>query len=70
MNGELITADELGKRLRVQPATIRLWTREGIVPAVRITGKVIRYDALEVVAALRQRASQANDARGHQTAMQ
>lgn len=68
MNDELITAEELGKRLRIRPATIRLWTRDGIVPAIRITGKVIRYDAVEVVAALRLRANQAIDARAHQDA--
>ena len=57
-NDELLTAAELGARLRVRPATIRLWTRDGIVPAVRITGKIIRYDVTEVVAALRQRSQQ------------
>lgn len=51
---ELVTANELATRLRVRPATIRLWTREGIVPAIRITGKIIRYDPAEVIETLRR----------------
>ena len=58
MTSELITAAEIGERLRVRPETIRLWTLDGIIPAVRITGKVIRYDVVEVIAALRQRSQQ------------
>ena len=58
MTSELITAAEIGERLRVQPATIRLWTLDGIIPAVRISGKVIRYDVTEVIAALRKRSQQ------------
>lgn len=54
MLSELITSDELAERLRLKPATIRLWTREGVIPAVRVGGKVVRYDFLEVVAALRK----------------
>ena len=58
MTSELITAAEIGERLRVRPATVRLWTQDGIIPAVRITGKVIRYDVIEVITALRQRSKQ------------
>ena len=42
------TAEELAERLRLRPDTIRLWTRQGIIPAIRVTGKVIRYDPAEV----------------------
>jgi len=52
---ELMTATELAKLLRLQPDTIRLWTCEGIIPAIRVTGKVIRYDPAEVELALRER---------------
>lgn len=46
---ELLTADELAERLRVRPATIRLWAREGRIPRIRITGKVIRFDVSAVI---------------------
>ncbi len=46
---ELLTADELAERLRVRPATIRLWAREGRIPRIRISGKVIRFDVSAVI---------------------
>ena len=49
----LLTAEELGQRLRVQPSTIKRWSQEGMIPALRLTGKVIRFDFAEVVQALR-----------------
>ena len=52
---ELITADELAERLRVRPGTIRRWTCEGIIPAVRISRKVIRYNPTHVVTTLGDR---------------
>ena len=52
---QLLTANELADLLRLRPDTIRLWTRESIIPAIRITGKVIRYDPVEVERALRDR---------------
>ena len=55
---ELLTADELAKRLRVRPDTVRLWTRERMIPAIRVTAKVIRYDAAEVERALRERSAE------------
>lgn len=53
--GRFLTAAELAARLRLRPDTIRLWTREGIIPAIRVTGKVVRYDEDEVERALRDR---------------
>ena len=53
----LLTAEELSNLLRVRPATIRIWTRKGIIPAIRVTRKVIRYDRREVEQALRRRAA-------------
>jgi len=53
---DLLTAEELGQRLRVQPSTIKRWSQEGMIPALRLTGKVIRFDFAEVVQALRSRA--------------
>lgn len=54
----LLTADELATALRIRPATVRLWTREGIIPAIRITGKIVRYDPVDVEQALRERSAQ------------
>ncbi len=54
MNGtELLTANELADRLHLRPSTIRRWAREGRIPAVRVTAKVVRYDLVEVVRAVR-----------------
>ena len=50
---ELLTADELGERLRVRPDTIKIWARDGIIPSVRITGKVVRYDFADVIAKIK-----------------
>ncbi len=49
---ELLTAAELAVKLRVRPTTIREWTRDKLIPAVRITPKVIRYDPDAVMRAL------------------
>lgn len=51
---QLLTASELAHRLRLRPDTVKQWTREGILPAIRITGKVIRYDLAEVRGALKR----------------
>ena len=55
---EMVTAEELAERLRVRPDTIQLWTREGLIPAIRVNAKVIRYDPDEVEQALRQRSDE------------
>jgi len=55
---KLVTANELADLLRLRPDTIRLWARESIIPAIRITGKVVRYDPAEVEQALRQRSNE------------
>jgi predicted site-specific integrase-resolvase len=41
---ELLTADELAGRLRVQPTTVRVWSRQGKIPTVRLSAKVVRFD--------------------------
>ena len=52
---ELLTAEELADQLRVQPGTVRQWYRRGLIPAVRLTPKVIRYNLPSVIDALRKR---------------
>jgi len=55
MSGELVTAEEMANRIGLQPSTIRIWGRQGFIPVIRITGKVIRYDPDAVLLALRKR---------------
>ena len=52
---ELLTADEIAERLGVRPRTVREWSRKKLIPAVRLSRKVIRYDPTAVVAALTER---------------
>jgi excisionase family DNA binding protein len=49
---ELLTARELAKRLRVSPETVRAWARRGNIPTLRLSPKVIRYNAEAVLATL------------------
>ncbi len=49
---ELVTAAEMAARLRIKPTTLREWAREGRVPSIRITPKVIRFDAEAVILSL------------------
>jgi len=53
MNGtDLLTAEEVADRLQVRPSTIRRWAREGRIPKVRLTPKVVRYELAAVVKAM------------------
>ena len=46
---DLLTADELAERLKVQPETIRGWARRGLIPRIQFSPKVIRYDLAAAV---------------------
>ena len=52
-DSELLTADELAGRLKLQPTTVRRWSRLRRIPSIKITRKVVRYDWCAVVAALK-----------------
>ena len=54
---ELVTAEEIAERLRVRPETVRGWAREGRIPSLRISHKIIRYDPEAVINTLKERAS-------------
>ena len=48
----LLTCAELAERLRLKPATIRLWTRQGKIPVVRLGPRAVRYRSRDVELAL------------------
>ena len=54
MNG-LMTAEELADALAVSPATIMGWARKGVIPAVRISDRTIRFDWHTVLRELAKR---------------
>ena len=54
MPNVLLTCDQIAEEIGVQPSTIRTWVREGKIPALRITGKVVRFDRDDVIAALKK----------------
>ncbi len=49
----LLTPDQMAATLQVKPSTIRSWAREGLIPAIRVGGQIIRFDRDEVLDALR-----------------
>ena len=55
METELLTAEQLADRLCVKPRTVRQWSLDGLIPAMRLTPKVIRYRLDDVVASLQER---------------
>ena len=52
-SNQWVTAKELATRLRVTPDTVKSWSREGRIPSVRVSAKVLRFNLAEVVAAIR-----------------
>ena len=57
MHNDFLTAEQIAKRLSVSPRTVRSWRLAGIIPAIRLTNKVVRYDLDEVITALKDRQS-------------
>jgi excisionase family DNA binding protein len=49
---ELLTTEEVATRLRVHKATVARWARSGVLEAVRVTGRTIRFRASDVDALL------------------
>ena len=47
-----LTAEELAQSLRLSPDTIRQMARDKKIPAIRLSPKVIRFDAQAVADAL------------------
>jgi excisionase family DNA binding protein len=51
----LLTAAELAERLKVKPDTVRLWARQGKIPARKLSHKILRFNLADVVATLETR---------------
>lgn len=59
---QLVNGIELARALRVTPETVRLWRRAKLIPAIRINPTTIRYDTSEVIAALKSRSQELENA--------
>ena len=53
MDKKIVTAAELAEQLSLKAKTIRDWARQGKIPALRMSPKVIRFDPDEVIRALK-----------------
>jgi excisionase family DNA binding protein len=54
MDEQLLTAEELAERLAVSERTVIEWARVGLIPEVRLSRRIRRFDFAEVVAAVRE----------------
>jgi excisionase family DNA binding protein len=61
---DLLTAEQLARRLGVKARTVKAWLRAGKIPAAKLTPKVIRYDLGQVVNALERHQLMQGAARG------
>jgi excisionase family DNA binding protein len=57
MIGRLLTARDVAELVGVSSETVLRWTRRGELPAIRLPGGQLRYDATEVDAWLAERAT-------------
>ncbi len=55
MDDNLLTADELATRLGVKAGTVKRWGRDGWIPVIRLTPKIIRFSLENVINALTER---------------
>jgi excisionase family DNA binding protein len=55
---ELLTVSQLAERLHIRPRTVQIWARRGRIPAIKLSPKVVRFNWLAVLAALREQAKQ------------
>lgn len=61
---ELLRAQEVASRLGVSAVTVRIWARQGRIPSIRISAKVVRFVWDEVLAAIREHAAEVRTRRG------
>lgn len=51
---ELLTIDELAKRLRLHPDTARGLYRRGVIPGLKLGHRTLRFEYGKVIEALRE----------------
>jgi excisionase family DNA binding protein len=56
----MLTASELASRLSLRPATVLELARAGKIPSVRLTPKVVRFDIVDVISAMKRQKQVAN----------
>ena len=49
---EYLTVDQLANRMSVRRRTVLAWVKRGLIPVIRPSPKVLRFDPAAVVAAL------------------
>lgn len=54
MQKEIVTTDQLAKRLQVKAETIRIWARKGLIPSLHPTPKTLRFEMDSVLAAIEE----------------
>ena len=52
---DLVTAPVVAKHFGVAVTTVRIWTRRGLIPSVRISRKTVRYNMQDVIGAVKRR---------------
>ena len=63
LDGDLLTLDELAHKLKMHPVTVRGLKRRGVIPAIKIGWRTLRFSWPAVLAALQA----ANDPAADQT---
>ena len=58
LHSRYLSAGEVGDILGINLNTVLVWARKGIIPCLRLSRSVIRFDMEKVEAALRERAAQ------------
>jgi len=55
LHTQYLSAGELGDILGINLNTVLVWARKGIIPCLRLSSRVIRFDMKEVEASLREK---------------
>lgn len=59
--GDLLTLDELAHKLKMHPVTVRGLKRRGVIPALKLGHRTLRFEYDKVLDALRQAGDPAAD---------
>ena len=59
--GDLLTLDELAHKLKMHPVTVRGLKRRGVIPALKLGHRTLRFEYGAVLDALRQAGDPAAD---------